>query len=249
MAKLNQIIAIEKGIKSKSHSEISEIYKVVQKPVLFNGFAKTYHPLNDEETEKLPAERQRVQMTYKDALRRMAHSMGDLIQTTARKDWTNCEAMADVMVKGKGILFSVPVPFLLFMEKQLTDLRTFVAALPALDEAEEWAEDVHSGLMKTDVVKTHRTKKIAKAIVKYPATPEHPAQTEMVTEDIIAGFWHMIKHSGAMPKPEKEDLLKNIDDLHNAIKQAREQANMCEEVKVPNVATTIFDFLLLGLEE
>ena len=53
MAKLNQIIAIEKGIKSKSHSEISELYKLVQKPALFNGFSKSYQANDEENGEKL----------------------------------------------------------------------------------------------------------------------------------------------------------------------------------------------------
>lgn len=59
-AKLNQIIAIEKGVKAQTYSALTEIHKAVQKPELFNGFAKTYQKVN-EEGEDLPAERKRVQ--------------------------------------------------------------------------------------------------------------------------------------------------------------------------------------------
>ena len=42
MAKLNQIIAIEKGIKSRVYGDLTELNKAIQKPDLFNGFQKTY---------------------------------------------------------------------------------------------------------------------------------------------------------------------------------------------------------------
>jgi hypothetical protein len=60
IAKLNQIIAIEKGIKSRVSSELTKLYKTVQKPDLFNGFSKIYQK-KDEESEDLPPEQKRVQ--------------------------------------------------------------------------------------------------------------------------------------------------------------------------------------------
>jgi hypothetical protein len=248
MAKLNQIIAVEKGIKSKAVSEVSELYKIAQKPALFNGFSKTYQA-NDEEGEKLPAEQLRVQITSEDAMRSLARSMRELIQITARKDYTNCVASADVVVDGETIIKSAPVPYLLFLEKQMTDLHTFVKALPVLDESDDWKKDPNSGFYKTDAIKTHRTKKIEKPIVLYNATPEHPAQTAMVKEDIIAGYWSQIKMSGALPKPDKWDLLQAITKLHDAIKTARESANMADEVTVPNIGDAIFDYLFPTIKE
>jgi hypothetical protein len=249
MAKLNQIIAVEKGIKSKSHSEVSELYKLVQKPALFGGFSKKYKPLDDADAEKLPSEQLRVQITSDDALRSLARSMKDLIQITVRKDFTNCVAKADVVVDDKVIIEQAPVPFLLFLEKQLGDLNTFVKTMPVLDEAEDWHKDARSGMYKTGVVSTHRTKKKQTPIVLYPATPEHPAQTAMSTEDVISGHWETIKMSGSLPKPDKEDLLRSIEKLHNAVKTAREAANMADEVEVRDIGTAIFDYLLPTIKE
>lgn len=243
MAKLNQIIAIEKGVKSRVYAEVSELHKANQKPALFNGFSKSYQA-NDEDGEKLPPERQRVQFEVHEVLSRVDRALTELIDVTARKDYTNCYAKADVVVDGKTIVGQAPVPFLLFLEKQLTDMRAFVAALPVLDEAETWARDPNSGLYKTDGIQTHRTKKVQKALVLYNATPEHPAQTQLVTEDIIAGYWTQVKMSGAMPKPEKDALLERVETLLKAVKQAREAANMCDEVGGPSVGVAIFDYLL-----
>ncbi|MEG4282743.1 hypothetical protein QUB68_06410 [Microcoleus sp. A006_D1] len=55
MARLNQIIAIEKGIKSRSIQELAEAQKALQKPAVLSGISRTYRP-KDEEGEQLPPE-------------------------------------------------------------------------------------------------------------------------------------------------------------------------------------------------
>lgn len=242
MAKLNQIIAVEKGIKARVYGEITDLNKAIQKPELFNGFSKTYKK-KDEDGEDLPPEKKRVQFSTVEIFRSVERLSSELMEVTARKDWTNCEAKGDVMVDGKTIVVGAPVSFLLFMEKQLTDLRTFVGNVPVLDEAEAWSMDINSGLYKTEPTSTHRTKKIAKPIVLYPATPEHPAQTQMVAEDVIAGFWQQEKHSGAMPKPEKEAIAERVEKLLRAVKEAREAANVHDEVWTPNVGIAVFGYI------
>lgn len=246
MAKLNQIIAIEKGIKSRVYSEITELNKAVQKPELFNGFSKDYRK-KDDDGEDLPSEKKRVQFAVPEVLRSVERSMTELMEVTARKDWTNCKASADVVLDGKPLIAGAPVSFLLFLEKQLTDMRTFVSNIAVLDEAESWSKDENSGLYKTEPTQTHRTKKIARPIVLYPATPEHPAQTQMVTEDIIAGFWQTVKQSGAMPKPEKQALSERIEALLRAVKEAREEANVHDEVETPEIGGVVFNYLLGGI--
>ena len=243
MAKLNQIIAIEKGVKSQSVSATDQLYKAVQKPELFNGFMKTYQAKDEDDGEKLPSEKKRVQYTVPDVLRAVERSMADLMIVTARKDWTNCVAKGDIVVGDTTICSGVPVPYLLFLEKQLTDLRTFVSHLPLLSEDETWDLDANAGLYKSEATQTHRTKKIQRPIVLYQATPEHPAQTAMVTEDVISGFWTTVKQSGAMPKPGKMELLFRVDALLRAVKEAREAANGIDEVEPPPVAESIFQFL------
>lgn len=243
MAKLNQIIAIEKGIKSSAYGALTELNKAAQKPDLFNGFSKTYRK-KDEDGEELPPEGKRVQYTSGEVLRAAERALTDLADVTARKDWTNCVAKADVVVDGKTLIASAPVSFLLFMEKQLTDLRTLVGNLPVLDVAEDWKSDPNSGLYRTEPTETHRTKKMQKPIVLYAATTEHPAQTQLITEDVIAGWWVLTRQSGAMPKPEKQKLQDRIDKLIQAIKQAREAANMFDETDAPTIGGPVFGYLL-----
>lgn len=241
-AKLNQIVAIEKGIKSRVHQAVSENYKIVQKAELFNGFDKKYQP-KAEDGEHLAPETKHVQHQVANVLEAVKKLTSELFEVTARKDWTNTTARASVSIDGQTILADVPVTYLLFLEKNLTDLRTFVSALPILDPAEEWNLDANSGLYKTKEVQTHRTKKEQKALVMYPATEKHPAQTQLVTEDVISGFWKTVKLSGAVPRPSTVSTLEKIETLLKAVKEAREEANMTSEVESPNVGTAIFGYI------
>lgn len=240
--KLNQVIAIEKGVKSRVTAEITELHKSSQKPTLFNGFSKTYTK-NADDGEDFPAERQRVQFSVSDVLSKVTRAGTELMDITASKDWTNCVARADVTVDGSVVIAQAPVSFLLFLEKQLTDMRTFVDKLPVLDEAETWMKDPNSGLFRTDPISTHKTKKVPKVVVKYPATPEHPAQTELLQEDVIVGHWGTTKHSGAMPKPDRDAMALRVEKLLKAVKTAREAANMEEVVTVTGSGEQVFGYL------
>ena len=240
-SKLNQIVAIEKGVKSRVYGEITELHKAAQKPALFNGFVKTYRR-KDEDGEDYPQEQQKVQMQGEDTLARVALLLSEMFDITAAKDYGNCKAVADVEVDGKVLISAAPVPFLLFLEKQIADIRTFVEKLPTLDEADDWLKDDGTGLYKTRAIATHRTKKVQKPIVLYNATPEHPAQTQLITEDIVAGYWDTVKHSGAIPVPRKKALLDRIEKLSKAVKGAREAANMADAEQI-GIGKPIFDYL------
>jgi hypothetical protein len=244
MALLNQVIAVEKGIKSRVYSEISDLHKVIQKPDLFNGFVKSYKRKNEEDGEELPSERKQVQYRVPEVMQKVARDSTEIFNITARKDWTNCDARADVAVDGVVLLPKVPVTHLLFLEKQLTDMRTFVGCLPVLDEAESWTLDPNSGLFKTEGSTTHRTKKVQKPIVLIQPTVEHPGQAELITEDVIVGFWTQLKQSGAMPKPDRDALAGRVEKLLQAVKMAREAANSVEESASPPVGEAVFGYLL-----
>src|SRR4028118_837779 len=240
--KLNQIVAIEKGVKSRVYAEITEMHKAAQKPELFNGFVKTYRK-KDEEGEDYPQERKKVQLEAETVLAQAAKLLSEIMDVTATKDFANCHAKADVTLNGEVLLRDAPATYLLFLEKQLSDLHTFVDKMPSLDETDDWSRDENSALFKTAAIPTQRTKKVQKPLVLYPATAEHPAQTQMITEDIVVGYWDTIKQSGALPVPRKQVLLERIEKLSQAVKFAREQANSTE-AESQKFGGTIFAYLL-----
>ncbi|MGB3514546.1 MAG: hypothetical protein WBA93_36115 [Microcoleaceae cyanobacterium] len=243
MARLNQIIAIEKGIKSRSVQEIAEAQKALQKPALLSGISRTYRP-KDEEGEQLPPESKKVEVKAEEIIRNTSEVLTKLFDVTATKDWTNCTARADVVVDGQTLLTQAPVSYLLFLEKQLTDLRTFIKKLPVLDAADTWTFDESSDCWATEPVQTLRTFKTPRNHVKAEATEHHPAQVEVYYEDVTIGYWRTVKFSGALPARRVNEMLEKLEKLSQAVKFAREESPQHHEANdVHNLDTNTRDGL------
>ena len=88
MARLNQIIAVEKGVKSRSFQELTDAHHALQKPALLTGIARTYRP-KDDEGEQLPPESTRVQIKAEEIIQQTSAILTRLFDITATKDWTN----------------------------------------------------------------------------------------------------------------------------------------------------------------
>lgn len=242
MPKLNQIIAVEKGVKNECNVQITAAYHEIQKSALFSGIARTYEP-KDEEGERFPAEHQRVQSRSADLLAFTGNLMTKYWDITLTKDAANTVAKADVTVDGKVVLKDAPVTFLLFIEKQLGDLATMVRKLPVLDQGETWKHEAATNAYATDPSMSVKTKKIPRAFVKAPATVQHPAQVDTFTEDVVVGQWKTIKYSGAMPQSRAAEVLERIGKLQAAVKFAREEANTIT-VTDRHVGKDVFAYLL-----
>lgn len=227
---LNQQLAVEKGAKQRSYKTISDIDKILQKGELLKGITRTYQPREDE-GETLPGEDNRVQVKTDAAINTIVEALSDYFDVVATKDWANTEARADVVVDGQTIAAQVPVTYLLFLEKQLTDLRTMIGRLPLLDPSHEWDYDPTSGVYKSETMQTTRTKKQPRNHVLSEATPEHPAQVQMYHEDVIVGDWSTTLFSGALPAETITTYTANVDALIEAVKMAREEANSMEITK------------------
>jgi hypothetical protein len=232
-ARLNQIIAVEKGIKGQTFQELTEAHQSVQKPALLSGIARTYRA-KDDEGEQLPPESTRVQLKADSVIQETTSSLTRLFDITATKDWANCKAKADVVVDGNTLLKEVPATYLLFLEKQLVDLHTFIKKLPVLDASETWTFDSSADCWATEPIQTLRTKKVPRNHVKAEATDKHPAQVEVYYEDVTVGYWRTVKFSGALPAQRVNQLLARVEQLQEAVKFAREEANNLEveDIKV-----------------
>ena len=238
MGKLNQVIAVVAGKKQKATQAITEAYHKIQKAPLFDGISRTYQP-KDEDGERLPAEAKSIQVKVGDLIGEVRAALTDMFDVVATQDAANCNAMANIVVDGQTILSSVPVTHLLFLEKQATDIGTFVGKLPTLDPAETWVYNEATDHYATLPSETARTKKVPKAFVKYAATKEHPAQVETFHEDIVAGYWKTVKFSGTLPAKEKNAMLERVRKLHEAIVKAREEANSIDAPPVSEAAALL----------
>jgi hypothetical protein len=241
MAKLNQIIAIEKGTKSETQRVITESYHLLQKEALLNGLSRSYKP-RDEDGDQLPDENQRVQVKVLDETKKFSAALTKLFDITHTKDVANCKAKANVEVDGKILLTDVPVTTLLFLEKQLVDLHTYIKKLPVLNPAEEWKFDATSNVYRTEPFKTTKTKKVLRNHVKAKATDKHPEQVDVFTEDLVIGDYSSTKFSGALPSKTVTEMLCRVESLQRAVKFAREEANSIV-VDEQRCGQKIFDFV------
>lgn len=229
--KLHEVVAVRKGIKSRTYGELTELHNRSRKADLYAGMIREFHP-KDDDGETFPAEDKKVQLVADDVLKAVRKLRTEFFDIEATQEYGNLQARADVKVDGQTVLADVPVTLLIFLEKELNDLRTFIEALPTLDDARTWQADPNSKLHRSETAVTHKTKKVQRPIVLYDAVikDDHaiPAQTQLITEDVVTGHWHTTYLSGALPTPRREALLERIELLRNAVKRARARANDLE---------------------
>lgn len=246
--KLHQILALEKGVKGQTEGDITRAYHNAQRTALFVGMTRTYLP-KDDEGERLPAERKLAQFTADGIIGQAVAAWTRQADVVATKDATNQVARADVIVDGVALLTGVPVTTLLYLEKMLQNVRELILKLPVLDPEVEWGPtpDGATGLWKSAVEDTVRTKKVPKAFVKYPATDKHPAQVDAFTEDVIVGTWSRTSFSGALPASRKQGMLRRVEELGEAVKMAREYANQADAVD-RKIGAAVFAHLFSPVE-
>ena len=241
MAKLNQIIAIEKSVKSQSFQELTEAHQSLQKPALLAGISRTYRP-KDEEGEQLPPESTRVQLKAQDVIRETTASLTRLFDVTATKDWANCVAKADVVVDGRTLLRQVPATYLLFLEKQLVDLHTFVKKLPVLDASEAWSFDASTGRLCDGACADAQDEEDA----AQPCQGGGDREASRAGRGVLRGrHCRLLAHGeilGALPAQRGNELLPACERLQEAVKFAREEANSIE-VEDQKVGAAFFDYL------
>jgi hypothetical protein len=241
MAKLNQIVAVVNGVKTKTAKVMTDVYHDLKKDQLFDGISRTYQPL-DEDGETCPPEQKLVQLTTDNAVETVREALTNMFDVIYTQDVANSQAKADVVVDDKVLAPQVPITYLLFLEKQLTDISTFVNSLPVLDPAQEWVFDTNRGFYATKPTSTNKTKKVYRNHVKVEATKEHPAQVEVYTEDVKIGEWATVKFSGAMPATNKKQMLERVTKLQNAVKIAREEANGIE-IQNKAIAEALLEYI------
>lgn len=224
--RLNQIIAIEDGTKKTEYADVTKAHHVLQKPELFSGFVSTYAPLTEDPSLQQPDQRKVVQQNAKQIIAATIVGLSDYWNVVATKDIGNCSAKANIEVDGDVLAENVPVTHLLFLEKQLNDLRLFIAKLPVLDPSKEWEYDSNKGMYKTKFPeKKIRTRKVHKSLIKIEPGPHGPGQADIITVDETEGTWTQVDVSTAYPQDEIRAMLERVMKLQSAVKAAREEAN------------------------
>lgn len=234
MPKLHTVLAIIADVKAKGETALTASYQRLGHVASVGGFTKRFRPKNEEvDVDPRPPEDMVVRCRVLDEVESVQSSLTRLFDVTATRDWGNCLAVADVVVAGNVLLTAVPATYLIWLEKKLVDLRTYVSKLPVLDPGQVWTYDEGNALYRTATTAVVSTKKVPKVLVLAVATDKHPAQTQVYTDDITVGYWDKTDLSGAIPATTRTALLNKVETLLEAVKVAREAANSTD---VPNKA-------------
>ena len=223
--KLHEILAVESLKKIKSDIIIKEgINTFLKKQGHFQGQHRYYRP-KDDEGEQFPKEEQELVTTVKEKIEYVTDSWIDKIDIIVTKETTNTLAKADVIIDNKVILEGVCAGAILALEKEIKHYREFILHVPTLEPGLKWKYNSNHNYYEVDPIETTKFKKLQTPLVLYDATDKHPAQTQLITQDVIIGTWVTIKISGAITSAKKAKILNKIDKLEAALKEARQRAN------------------------
>lgn len=243
MTLLHQILAVERGARNQAQRGLTEAYHLIQRSNTLSGLRKVYRPA-DVDGEELPPESTKVQTTVVEVIDQVMESLAPMFDLVAVRDKTTALTKANVVVGGQTLIADVPVPYLLWLEKQLQDLETFIRKMPVLDPAEDWHPDpTREGVWATEPVISYRSKKLPRPVELAPATDKHPAQVQLAHEDVVQGKWELTKFSGAVQARTQQEMLRRVRILATAVKQAREQANSIETVDEEPIGAAVLGYV------
>lgn len=237
MPRLHQVVAAHKGDATRYFDELKALDKTINNKALFAGLAKNYTPNNPDDQDIPAVEQTRVQRRVPVVIREFRPRMVQHFDTVATLEWANQNARADVVVAGQTVLTQVPVNYLLFLEKKLTEIRGVLNTLPVLDPAYDWSGE--PGDYRTTTMERVRTIEKKIPVVLIQPNEHTEGKAELVSQSIPVGKYSENRLSGAITEEERRRLVNRCEDLIAAVKVAREQANTAE-VERQAVGETIF---------
>ncbi len=241
--KLHELLAVEQDRKHKATHAIGETIKVFTKQdVQFDGMIKRYISL-EEHAEQIPDESKEMVFTVKDKLSHAIETIIAGVDAHLSKEETNASntAKAELLV-GEKSFGTFSATSLLALEMHISKVKEMYLTIPVLDSTRKWTFDTQKGFFRTDEEVKFRSIKRPKVVVKYEATKEHPAQTEILQLDFQVGKYETVYTSGKITPTQKAKLLKRIDDLLESIKIARSKANNVEVINT-KIAKKLLDYI------
>jgi hypothetical protein len=229
--KLHELLAIEGSLETQATKVRTD---------LMGTFDKKRHHFEEKRTTFTPSgEGQQavteamldIQTTVQKELAWIQPHLRKALDASFRVAVTNQFAVADIRLEdGTVIASGIPATALLELEKRMAEIHALVLTIPTLDPAKGFIPDIQRGggiYIAREVNKT-RTKKIQKPVVLYDATKEHPAQVQLVGEDIPVGNIQEQEWSGLITPAEKAELIDRTEQVARAVRQARSRANEAE---------------------
>jgi len=246
---LHELLAVEgdlAGVAKKVIDEAEHTFR--QKQDHFWGSHKTLKMFNeDRENEEAAGEAHKEMVTtVDDKLKYVFEHVVNYYDAMLQKEATNQTARADLVVDGKVLAKDVPATYLLGMESRLKALRTMCESIPTLSPGVRWIPDTErgEGVYRAEHPEvTNKTEQVLRFQEVSKATNQHKAQVETWKDNVPVGRYTTEKWCGAYSPAQKSDILGRVDQLIQAVKQARQRANTAPVIKC-NVGKEIVDFIM-----
>lgn len=236
MAQLHELLAIDSNLKNQSDKARTELRKTfTDKHHLFTERKVVTIPLQEGQPATTEVQSD-IQTNVTSELKWLSGILSKSIDVSYQIAQTNRNAVADIVLDNGDILAKdVPATALLELEKRVKEMMDLIQSIPTLDPAKGFAPDADrgAGFFKAREVEKVRTQKVQKALVLYPATPEHPAQTQLVSVDEPVAKIKEQEWSSRVTVAAKAELFDRAESVLQAVKQARARAN---EIKVDTTA-------------
>lgn len=251
---LHEVLAVDKELEQAAGKIVEEAKVTFSKKAdLFTGHSKTYEFFTEgREQEALGlAERKELTTTVPDKLDYVVMHLVRFIDALSQKEATNQVAKGDIILDGEIFAKDIPATLLLALENKIAKLRQMYEMIPTLQPGVEWIPAPTLGKniyqAKNNIIR-HRTEKVLRVKVMVDATDKHPAQVKDWWEDVPIGQSTSVAWSGMITPAQKSAVLKRLDDLVYAIKQARMRANETEVVEI-HLGQALFNYIHEGLKE
>ncbi len=244
MGVLHELLAAESALRATARAMVqaTELLFTAGKERMF-GRVRIYGP-EEEDGQTFPIERVEQATSVGEELSIFAQHYGAWIDAAVQKEVTNTKASAELsMLSINGVSFgTLPATAFLNLESKLEEIITVYEKVPTNDPAVQWTWDADNNHWRSPVDTRIKTEKRQEGIVLYDATPEHPAQTQLITKDVRVGRYETTVFSGALAQSDLAARLARARQLLVAVKKARARANE-QETSTVTVAGKLFDFI------
>lgn len=246
MSKLHELLAVESNLENqaaKCRSDLAATFE--KKRHLFEEKRVTFTPAG-ENTQPVTETQSDIQSNVKKELDWIQSHLVKALDASYQVAEANTVARADVVLEDDSqtvLLTGVPATALLELEKRVAEIAALIGAVPTLDPAKGFTKDESRNLYKAREVNKSRTRKQKKLYVKYEATKEHPAQTELLDEDVVIGSIQEQEWSGLITPAEKAELINRVEMVARAVRRARSRANDVEINSKAKIGARLLNYI------
>jgi hypothetical protein len=243
--KLHELLAVETNHENQANKTRTELANSFEKKRhLFEEKRVVFTPLG--EGQSVVETQSDIQSTVQKELNWVQEFAIKSLDASYQVAEANTSARADVVLEDDTVLLTgVPATALLELEKRMAELTSLITAIPTLDPAKGFSPDSQrgEGYFQARPVRKTRSKKEKVVIVKYDATPEHPAQTELIDKDVVVGTIEEQEWSSLFTPAQKSELLNRVEIVSRAVRRARSRANEVEVDKNAKIGKKLLGYI------